>query len=224
MSSSSDSENAEPRKPPWPGLKWNVALVLLIACIVVLNVIRESPPDIKVPVTIAFVVLIATYAVYVWIRGILAAGDRFQFRLRTLFLIVTLSCLLLAVWNMTLRPIQEHRRVYRQIEVSLYDLANQRPEGVTKAQWSFVLGWTLQAHGNCCSALDWVDMEHMREFAKELRKRVDEGDVDMSTIDWIWDEYVQFSSMGETYSEKYRPTVPARFQSATATPRWIEVK
>jgi hypothetical protein len=44
-------------------------------------------------------------------------------------------------------------------------------------------------------------------FLAEFDRRL-KGKVNLGTIDWIWDEYVQHSTGGRNYSRNYRPTDP----------------
>src|SRR5436190_13464133 len=58
---------------------------------------------------------------------------------------------LLCLWYFGLRPIQIHREAYHRISTSVESLAHRRPAGVSRNQWSFIIGWTMNAIGNCCS-------------------------------------------------------------------------
>ena len=42
--------------------------------------------------------------------------------------------------------------------------------------------------------------------------------IDMSTIDWIWDEISIISTIGQLYSDKYRPLTPERLKEAEESP------
>ena len=44
------------------------------------------------------------------------------------------------------------------------------------------------------------------------------GAVDLGTVDWIWDEYVEHSTCGRNYSRDHRPTDPANFPDFVADP------
>jgi hypothetical protein len=66
-------------------------------------------------------------------------------------------------------------------------------------------------------------MDRLHNLADELEQRL-EGHVDMSTIDWIWDEIEAVSVYGKNYSEDYRPTTPERLQAAKSMPPEIQVE
>ena len=133
-------------------------------------------------------------------------------RLRPRDLVVTgiVLCVLVAVYYFTLGPKLNHRRARARVTRSLYMLATKRPEGVSADRWASCVGWTLNLHANC-SWFPAFPPDKLLRFADEL-DGVIQGDVDMRTIDWIWDEYVRHARWGKDYSKKYRPTAPERLQ------------
>jgi len=92
-------------------------------------------------------------------------------------------------------------------------LASKRPSEIPRAQWEYVVGWTLELHANCASDFTQISLEDKEKFARELEIRLN-GEIDLATIDWIWDEYSRFARTGQTYSDKYRPTLPERLKEA----------
>jgi hypothetical protein len=65
-------------------------------------------------------------------------------------------------------------------------LANRRPAQLTKKEWSYLIGWTKNAIGNCCSMPEFLnpDQESHDRFLK-LPNRFEEqlrGDVGIKTI------------------------------------------
>jgi hypothetical protein len=117
-------------------------------------------------------------------------------------------------WLAGLQPAAEHRQLFNEIRQCLGTMRHKRPKGLSQEKWAFSVGQTQNALGNCCGARAYItDYEHFRRFVTELKRRVD-GDVDLQTIDWIWDEFVAFSSPGAGYSERYRPTSRGRLKEA----------
>ena len=110
-----------------------------------------------------------------------------------------------AFWLVALEPIREHGRWFDQVRADLYALANKRPADVPPGQWEFMVGWTINLHGNWGASHTWVDREQMWPFLEELERRL-QGPVNVATIDWIWDEYARFTKGGREYGEHYRPT------------------
>jgi len=122
-------------------------------------------------------------------------------------------------WLAAVRPTQQHRQLYDDIRQSIDGLRHKRPNGLRREEWAYIVGWTLNAHANCCGARDFItDYDRFASFAAELKRRLD-GDVDLQTVDWIWDEFEAFSSVGPWYSETFRPTSRERLREA-ATFSW----
>jgi hypothetical protein len=91
-------------------------------------------------------------------------------------------------------------------------LAKKRPPNITRRQWNNVVGWTTTAHGNTLAATRWIPREQMDNFESELHLRL-QGPVDITTIDWIWDEFERLApNYGPEYSRKYRPTSPEQLR------------
>jgi hypothetical protein len=66
------------------------------------------------------------------------------------------------------------------------------------------------------------DDQRYFDFADELDRRL-QGKVEMSTIDWIWDNFEEIGKNGRRYSEQYRPTTPERLRTAEQMPAEIDV-
>ncbi len=117
--------------------------------------------------------------------------------------------LLLAAWRGLFWPVQRHREIYTHVREVIARLASRRPTNLSRGQWENMVSWTLNAHGNCYSAREWVDLGQFERFANELDRRVGRGPIDEDLIDWIWDHYVILSPYGPRYSEDFRPTTPS---------------
>jgi hypothetical protein len=111
----------------------------------------------------------------------------------------------LFLWFGWFAPIQSHIRWHSRVQSDIRALAHTRPAEVSKGQWEFIVGWTLNLHCNCGS--DWytVEPEWRDGFAAELERRL-QGPIALSDIEWIWDEYAGHTKYGPTYSDRYRPT------------------
>ncbi len=108
-------------------------------------------------------------------------------------------------WMFVLHPIRVHRPLERTIRNDIVGLLSRRPTSVPKGQWEFMVGWTLNLHGNCASDPLNVKLDKMAAFSDELRRRTD-AEFAVDIIDWIWNEYGAFTTNGVQYSDKYRPT------------------
>ena len=112
---------------------------------------------------------------------------------------------------------QRHRVTYHRIDQCIDRLLAQRPTAMTPRDWNYLVGWTRNGLGNCCSSPSLI-RENVRfeQFATDIERRV-MGKVDIQTIDWIWDEFEATSLNGKNYSERWRPTLPSRREDAKST-------
>jgi hypothetical protein len=121
-------------------------------------------------------------------------------------------------WYAVLRPMHNHRRAYDRLSDSVQSLVHRRPAGVSRNEWSYVIGWTMNALGNCCSVEEFLNSDegsHERfitlpdRFEGRLR-----GEVSLETVDWLWDELEVISKYGKRYSAQWRPTTPEHLAEA----------
>jgi hypothetical protein len=118
------------------------------------------------------------------------------------------SCVI-GFWLWFIVPAKRDAAFYRATKAEFQSLAKKRPPNITRNQWHHIVAWTLNAHANCFSVVRSIPQEEREQFLKELRERL-QSDVDLATIDWIWDELVRLTSYGQTYSERWRPTSPEK--------------
>src|SRR5581483_12123880 len=83
-------------------------------------------------------------------------------------------------------------------------LAAHRPEGVSPSEWAYYVHWTWNLHSNWGGYLSF-DSKERDGFLAEFDRRLNEG-IDVGSINWIWDQYVEHSTGGRHYSRNYRPT------------------
>lgn len=143
--------------------------------------------------------------------------------LKSILVVVVLGGIVFANYQISTAPWLRWRRAYRRT-LSLVDgLAQRRPNGVTRKQWAWVVGWTHDAVCNCLSIPSYItDEERYYRFVDELERAV-RGEITMSTIDWIWDEFEGISKNGKSYSENWRPTTPKHFREADTDDFGIDV-
>lgn len=111
------------------------------------------------------------------------------------------------------KPLVFYSKWFERVRSSIYTLADKRPAEVSRGQWDFMIGWTLNLHGNAAFGPRQIDSQAAAEFADELDRRL-QGPMNISDIDWIWDRYESFSEGGKSYSDKYRPTRPENLATA----------
>lgn len=123
-------------------------------------------------------------------------------------LIVTLVALSVGVFFGWIIPNKQLSSWNQSIVQRLEELKSLPPENVTLEKWTFVVSWTQTAFPNVFYSTDYItDRERFRTFQRELHVKLN-GDVDISTIEWIWAEFQTNSRHGEAYSEGYRPLPP----------------
>ena len=146
-----------------------------------------------------------------------------QFRLRSVPIIFLLGIALFVAYRLGVAPHFRFMKTRDRIQSSVCKLAQHRPEGVSKRQWSFVVDWTGVAVGNVFFTASSVnDDQQYYDFADELEQRL-QGKVEMSTIDWIWDGFEEIGKDGRSYSERFRPTTPERLHDAEQMQPGIDV-
>ncbi|WP_182869766.1 hypothetical protein [Stieleria mannarensis] len=102
-----------------------------------------------------------------------------------------------AYWRHLGGQVYYARRIERQLE----GLHGRCPPSMTAAQWSCMVDWTGNLHGNSLIPFQ-TTLEEISEFEARLKERLDKP-VDASTIEWIWDEYAVVCDGGKNY-QKFR--------------------
>ncbi len=75
-------------------------------------------------------------------------------------------------------------------------LAKRRPSDMEPGQWKIAVWWTSNLDGN--SLTYRADASSIRSLREQLERRL-EGDVNMVTIEWIWDSYADLCPSGKRY-------------------------
>ncbi|MGA2061743.1 MAG: hypothetical protein ABSG67_14755 [Thermoguttaceae bacterium] len=137
---------------------------------------------------------------------------------RDLIITLIFISIVLCAFYFSWEPVIRFRHTYDKIGTAVENLANRRPKGVTVKQWETAISWTHNDIGNCLCQPDYIkDMKRFYNFADQLDEKI-KDEVDLSTIDWIWDEISVISTIGQLYSDKYRPTTPERLKEAEESP------
>jgi hypothetical protein len=110
-------------------------------------------------------------------------------------------------------PPDSHGRWFFRVDKDLRSLAHMRPTGVSKGEWEWIFGWTLNLHGNCANVGQRFERGWRDGFAAELERRL-RGPITPGDIDWIWDEYALHTPLGRRYSDRFRPTRAEGLQKA----------
>ena len=133
--------------------------------------------------------------------------------LRWMMAVAIIAGLIGTGYYLVLYPFVAHQRWYRAVEYRIMCLAEKRPDEVDPKQWAACVHWTWQLHSNYGHISYW-NAQARYPFLAEFDKRL-KGKVDLSTINWIWDQYYLHTSCGTGYSDNYRPTTAERLKEAS---------
>ena len=124
----------------------------------------------------------------------------YQYSLRSLLVAVTIFCVLMTFVSRFYRQ-YELRRTANQIMATVRSLEKKRPHTMTRGQWGCAMAWTEHLVGN--SQLPFqAELGSLHRFQWELDEKT-KGNVDMTTIYWIWDQHARLTSAGRDY-QKFR--------------------
>lgn len=129
------------------------------------------------------------------------APRRFRYGIRHLIILVTLVGSFLGGFLWCDRTYRQPLRLDRSIRMLIVEMQARRPPELTPLQWENAVGWTINLHSNSLLPFQ-ADVPTMRAFEMRLSKKL-EGNVNLATIDWIWDEYARICPGGAEY-QKYR--------------------
>lgn len=101
---------------------------------------------------------------------------------------------------------------YEDVEYRILCLAERKPGEVGAKQWASCIYWTWNLHASY-GLLDCFDAHEKAMFLDQFDHKL-RGNVDLATVDWIWDQYASGSVGAAMYSDRYRPTTPDRLENA----------
>ncbi|TWU15807.1 hypothetical protein Poly21_30090 [Allorhodopirellula heiligendammensis] len=85
----------------------------------------------------------------------------------------------------------------RRLEAQIDGLYAKQPSTLNAEQWKCMVEWTRNLHGNSLIAFQTSTGE-IAAFESRISERLS-GNVDGTTIEWIWDEYAVICPGGENY-------------------------
>lgn len=136
---------------------------------------------------------------------------------RTIAISIVVVALLagaLALYVLVYAPLAAHTQWSDRMRANLEVLRAKRPPDVSPDDWDDAVARTINLHANVGGIPGSVDLEEAGAFADELERRL-LRDVTFATVDWVWDEYVRFSKIGQSYSDRWRPVRPDRPKGTT---------
>jgi hypothetical protein len=131
-----------------------------------------------------------------------------------LLCVLVLACVALFVVRVAY-PLYAYAQEQRAAFDLVRQLAHRKPPEANAKAWEVATRWASTAVGNVCFSEEHVPIAELRRFRADLAARL-EGDVDLSTIDWIWQRLAKTGPHGREYQQKfeaaYRDEVNAALQ------------
>ncbi|TWT78594.1 hypothetical protein [Neorhodopirellula pilleata] len=114
--------------------------------------------------------------------------------LRWVIAVAAITCGI--VW---FRHVQEPYRETQKLHNLIQSLASRCPPDMEQTQWKIAVDWTNNLNGN---SLVWgfKDGAAIRKHRQEIEARL-QREVDMDTINWIWDRYAELCPAGSRYQQ-----------------------
>jgi hypothetical protein len=130
--------------------------------------------------------------------------------------LIGLVCVV-GIWFALDRTLFEHMRrcqVSDAIRLRIGHLVLATPAGLDDGEWAAAVRWTDNLHGN--SMLQFhATLSDLKQLEADIASR-QKSDVDMETIEWIWDRYAELTPSGQRYNERFRSTMYEHMESARA--------
>jgi len=121
----------------------------------------------------------------------------YQYRLRTLLIAFVVLSLPLGLYSRWARRFNETGRLKKQILATVESLEAKCPDTMTQLQWEIAVEYTLHLVGNSLRPVE-DDLDELRRFRTEFQAKA-EGNVDLSTVLWIWEEFARLTPAGKQY-------------------------
>jgi hypothetical protein len=83
-------------------------------------------------------------------------------------------------------------------------LAQRRPADVNAAAWDEATAWANTAYANVFFSEQHTPIDELRRFRIDVEERL-EGDVDLATIDWLWQRLGETGPHGRRYRHRFEP-------------------
>ena len=112
--------------------------------------------------------------------------------------IVCITMVATHVW-----PLHLYAREKNAIRVALDELRqDRRPNTVDANVWEVATGWSITAYENICFSEDCVSITELKRFRTDVEDRF-AGDVDLSTVDWLWQRLGETGQHGQEYRRNF---------------------
>lgn len=126
-----------------------------------------------------------------------------QFRLRTLFWLVGVATIVMALFASFLR-ITEYPRLQQSGAQIVESLRTRRPNDVPPQTWDEATGWAITAYHNICFSDGHAPLNELKAFIHDAEIKFN-GPVDLSTVDWVWARLAKTGPHGQQYRDRFEP-------------------
>ena len=126
-------------------------------------------------------------------------------------LILFIGVVVWVAW--TAIPQMRYNQRSRRINQKIADLRAQQPPDVRADLWNECIAWASIAHCNICFSEGHTTYEAMVRYEEDLEEKL-EGDVDLTTIEWIGERLAETGPHGQQYMEKWRKQWQSMIQHA----------
>jgi hypothetical protein len=96
-------------------------------------------------------------------------------------------------------------------------LVDRRPADVTPAVWEVATSSAITAYANVCFSDEHVPIDELRRFHADSKARL-EGEVNLATIDWVWQRLGETGPHGRQYRDRFESQYRDRLNAALADP------
>jgi hypothetical protein len=121
----------------------------------------------------------------------------------------------IAVAALRLWPLFAYGQQRRAGEQAVVQLLSRRSPDVDAAVWEVATTWATIAYANVCFSAGYVSLPELRRFSADVEQRIG-GDVDLATVDWIWQRLGETGPHGQQYRQRFEPQYRANLKAALA--------
>jgi len=129
-----------------------------------------------------------------------------RFTMRTMLLAVLLLSLLLAIVTPifhTAARWRKHGRLSRQTREKISSLKARRPSDVPPAQWDRAVDWTSNLIAQVYFAPEESDPDSLERLSESLERK-SKQQVDLGTLQWVWEECEKAPRSGAQCAIRFR--------------------
>ena len=90
-----------------------------------------------------------------------------------------------------------------RIELVVEGMRDRKPADIDQELWGEACDWLCTANGNICYSPESMPTEIVKDLAWRFESR-GEGEVDLNTVEWMWDQFAGTGPAGAHYARRHR--------------------